>query len=167
MQAAPDIYQDALKSFDLRSDVTEESTEKKENDCTELLEKGEDGRYYDKSRGYDSIEAWEKEQRTSAKRYDSVAEYCKKKADKEWARFKNAEKNGESDAEKWKHYDRAREYYEKAGANKAKGEALWAISEMIKSLRIDFMLRDNKNKRKHRTFSYFLYLKLKNNSVLF
>ena len=23
------------------------------------------------------------------------------------------------------------------------------------------MLRDNKNKRKHRTFSYFLYLKLK------
>ena len=83
LQAAPDIYQDALKSFDLRSDVTEESTEKKENDCTELLEKGEDGRYYDKSRGYDSIEAWEKEQKTSAKRYDSVAEYCKKKADKE------------------------------------------------------------------------------------
>ena len=126
LQAAPDIYQDALKSFDLRGDVAEESTEKKENDRTEILEKGEDGRYYDKFRGYDSIEAWEKEQKTSAKRYDSVAEYCKKKADKEWARFKNAEKNGESDAEKWKHYDRAREYYEKAGANKAKGEALWA-----------------------------------------
>ncbi|WP_418703224.1 hypothetical protein [Anaerotignum faecicola] len=126
LQAAPDIYQDALKSFDLRGDVAEESTEKKENDRTKILEKGEDGRYYDKSRGYDSIEAWEKEQKTSAKRYDSVAEYCKKKADKEWARFKNAEKNGESDADKWKHYDRAREYYEKAGANKAKGEALWA-----------------------------------------
>ena len=127
LQVSPDIYQDALKSFDLRGDVAEESAEKKENeDRTELLEKGEDGRYYDKSRGYDSIEAWEKEQKTSAKRYDSVAEYCKKKADKEWARFKNAEKNGESDAEKWKYYDRAREYYEKAGANKAKGEALWA-----------------------------------------
>ena len=45
LQAAPDIYQDALKSFDLRGDVAEESTEKKENDRTEILEKGEDGRY--------------------------------------------------------------------------------------------------------------------------
>ena len=57
------------------------------NDHSEHLEKGEDGKYYDKETGkaYDSIEAWEKAQETLAKRYEGTAQYYEDKAKKEWA----------------------------------------------------------------------------------
>lgn len=99
-----------------------------DRDYSEYLEKGDDGKYYDKETGkaYDSIEAWEKAQETLAKRYEGTAKYYEEKAKKEWARFKNAEKNGESDAEKWEHYRRSQEYYAKAKECKEKAEKTWA-----------------------------------------
>lgn len=121
------IFKAALKRFGL----LEGSFEKKDadfdeakdsSDHSEYLEKGEDGKYYDKETGraYDSVEAWEKAQETLEKRYDSTAEFYEGKAQKEWARFKNAEQNGESDAEKWEHYRRSQEYYAKAQENRDK-----------------------------------------------
>lgn len=116
-----DIFDSAFKSFGLfseaneaKSSETDESSEGK--DYSQYLEKGDDGKYYDKETGraYDSVEAWVKAQETLAKRYESTAQYFEDKAKKEWARFKNAEQNGESDAEKWEHYRRSQEYYAKA-----------------------------------------------------
>lgn len=116
-----DIFNSAFKSFGLTSESNEakssetaESSERK--DYSQYLEKGDDGKYYDKETGraYDSIEDWVKAQETLAKRYESTAQYFEDKAKKEWARFKNAEQNGESDAEKWEHYRRSQQYYDKA-----------------------------------------------------
>lgn len=115
-----DIFNSAFKSFGLTSEVNEtknaETAESSEGkDHSQYLEKGDDGKYYDKEadKAYDSIEAWVKAQDTLAKRYESTAQYFKEKAKKEWARFKNAEQNGESDTEKWQHYRHSQEYYAK------------------------------------------------------
>lgn len=115
------IFHSAFKSFGLASETNEansseasESSEKKDN--SQYLEKGDDGKYYDKETGkaYDSATAWVKAQDTLVKRYESTAQYFEDKARKEWARFKNTEQDGESDAEKWEHYRRSQEYYAKA-----------------------------------------------------
>lgn len=122
-----DLYDSIFKSFGLTSEINSEhkseaneSSESK--DYSQYLEKDEDGKYYDKETGraYDSIEAWEKAQDTLAKRYESTAQYFEDRAKKEWARFKNAEQNGESNAEKWEHYRRSQEYYAKAKEYKEK-----------------------------------------------
>lgn len=137
-----DIYSAAFKSLGLSTDSAEsktsESNESNENkDYSDYLEKGEDGKYYDKEtrKSYDSIEAWEKDQETLAKRYGSIAKYYEDKAKKEWARFKNAEKNGESDTEKWEHYRRSQEYYAKAKECKEKAEHIWAKLEKTNEVR--------------------------------
>lgn len=122
-----DLFDAAFKNFGLTADTSEtkdsdakDSSEEK--DYSDYLEKGDDGKYYDKETGkaYDSVEAWEKAQETLAKRYESTAQYYEDKAKKEWARFKNSEQNGESDAEKWEHYRRSQEYYAKAKECKEK-----------------------------------------------
>ncbi len=122
-----DVYDSIFKSFGLTAETNSESKSEandssESKDYSQYLEKGEDGKYYDKETGkaYDSIEAWEKAQETLAKRYESTAQYYEDKAKKEWARFKNAEQNGESDAEKWEHYRRSQEYYAKAKECKEK-----------------------------------------------
>lgn len=128
-----DIFDAAFKNFGLTADTSEKKTADA-NDSSEdkaysdYLEKGDDGKYYDKETGkaYDSIEAWEKAQETLAKRYEGTAKYYEEKAKKEWARFKNAEKNGESDAEKWEHYRQSQEYYAKAKECKEKAEKTWS-----------------------------------------
>jgi len=124
-----DVYDSVFKSFGLtaetNSEKKSETNEASESeDYLRYLEKGEDGKYYDKETGkaYDSIEAWEKVQETLARRYESTARYYEDKAKKEWARFKNAEQNGESDAEKWEHYRRSQEYYAKAKECKEKAD---------------------------------------------
>lgn len=116
-----DIFNSAFKSFGLASETNEgksfETAETPEGkDCSQYLEKGDNGKYYDKETGkaYDSVEAWVRAQETLAKRYESTAQYFEDKAKKGWARFKNAEQNGESEAEKWEHYRRSQEYYAKA-----------------------------------------------------
>lgn len=127
-----DIFDAAFKNLGLVADTsakkTSDTNDSSENkDYSDYLEKGDDGKYYDKETGkaYDSIEAWEKAQETLAKRYESTAKYYEEKAKKEWARFKNAEENGESDAEKWKHYWQSQEYYAKAKVYKEKAEKTW------------------------------------------
>ena len=55
-----------------------------------------------------------------AKRYEGTAQYYEDKAKKEWARYANAEENGESEAEKWEHYRKSQEYYAKAKECKEK-----------------------------------------------
>lgn len=127
-----DIFDDAFRNFGLTSDTTEKKSDtndsSEDNDYSDYLEKGDDGKYYDKETGkaYDSIEAWKKAQETLAKRYESTAKFYEDKAKKEWARFKNAEKNGESDDEKWEHYRRSQEYYAKAKECKEKAEKIRA-----------------------------------------
>lgn len=75
----------------------------------------DDGTYTDETgKTYDSFADWLRAQYTRAKRLYSTSETCKAKADKEWARYKNAESNGESDAQKWKHYQTSQQYYEHA-----------------------------------------------------
>ena len=59
------------------------------------------------------------------KRYDSTADFYREKANKEWARFKNAEANNESDGQKWDHYRTSQECYAKARENKEKGDRVW------------------------------------------
>lgn len=124
-----DIFKEAFKSFGLTTDVSKAKASGKKDvietkNHSSYLEKGNDGKYYSKETGksYDSIGAWEKAQETLGKRYDSTAIFFEKKAQKEWARFKNAESNDESDGEKWNHYQRSQEYYAKAQeyAEKAK-----------------------------------------------
>lgn len=122
-----DALNSAFKTLGLATETnsekkyeTNESAESK--DYSKYLEKGDDGKYYDKETGkaYDSIEAWEKAQETLAKRYEGTSEYFNEKAKKEYARFKNAEQNGESDTEKWEHYRHSQEYYAKAKECKEK-----------------------------------------------
>jgi hypothetical protein len=124
-----DIFEAAFKNFGL----TAETSDKKASDAKDssedknyanYLEKGDDGKYYDKEteKAYESVEAWEKAQETLAKRYEGTAKYYEEKAKKEWARFKNSEENGESDAEKWDHYRCSQEYYAKAKEFKEKAE---------------------------------------------
>ena len=115
-----------LKKYGLyKVNVSEDNGEKKDNrkdtgeqtqDYSKYLDKGKDGKWYDKETGksYDSVDAWVKAQETLAKRYEGTAEYYKKKADKAWARYKNAEENGDSDAQKWKNKREAQECYAKA-----------------------------------------------------
>lgn len=128
-----DIYNAAFKKFGLTSDTSEKKIDANEfnenKDYTDYLKKSDDGKYYDKETGkaYDSIEGWEKAKETLAKRYESTAKYYEEKAKKEWARFKNAEKNGESDAEKWEHYRHSQEYYGKTKECKEKSEKTWTM----------------------------------------
>lgn len=116
-----DIFDAAFKNFGLTSDAVEA---KEIGQTSEYIEKGEDGKYYDKGsrKAYDSVEAWKKSRETLAKRYDSTATFYENKAKKEWARFKNAETNGESDSEKWKYYRSSQELYAKSKDNKEKAE---------------------------------------------
>lgn len=69
---------------------------------------------------YESLEAWVKSQDILAKRYEGVARYYEHQAKKEYASYKNAEQNGESNAEKWEHYRRSQEYYAKTSDCKEK-----------------------------------------------
>lgn len=127
-----DVFDVAFKNFGLTADTSEKKASdtkdsSEDKDYFDHLEKGDDGKYYDKETGkvYDSIEAWKKAQETLAKRYEGTAKYYEEKAKKEWARFKNAEKNGEFDVEKWEHYRRSQEYYAKAKECKEKAEKTW------------------------------------------
>lgn len=116
-----DIFNSAFKSFGLisvsneanHSEISESSEQK---DYSQYLEKGDNGKYYDKETGkaYDSAENWVNAQETLAKRYECTAQYFETKAKKEWANFKNAEQNGESNGEKWDHYRRSQQYYANA-----------------------------------------------------
>ena len=127
-----ETFEAAFRNFGLVTDTTKkrailnESNENK--DYSDFLEKGDDGKYYSTETGkaFESVEAWEKAQETLAKRYESTTEFYERKAKKEWARFKNAEENGESDAEKWEHYRHSQEYYAKAEENKEKAQITWA-----------------------------------------
>ena len=128
-----DVYHAAFKALGLSTDTAEskpsEPNESRENkDDSDYYEKGEDGTYYDKETGkaYDSVEAWENAQDVLAKRYESVAKFYEDKAKKEWARFKNAENNGESNAEKWQHYRNSQEYYARVKECKDKAEHIRA-----------------------------------------
>lgn len=126
-----DILNSVFKSYGLidnsadsgKSEKNESSNSEKYSD---YLEKGEDGKYYDKETGkaYDSVEDWVKAQETLGKRYESTSKYYENKANKEWARFKNAEQNGETDAEKWEHYRKSQEYYDKAKECKEKADKI-------------------------------------------
>lgn len=122
-----DVLSSAFKALGLTTETNferkpelNESTES--NDNSTYLEKGDDGKYYNKENGkaYDSIEAWEKAQEILAKRYEGTSKYYEEKAKKEYAYFENAEQNGESYAEKWEHYRRSQEYYAKAKECKEK-----------------------------------------------
>ncbi len=133
-----DAFSEVFKRFGLVDDPSEQtdtdiSDLSSDNTVSQFLEKGADGRYYDKETGrsYDSIEDWIKAQETLAKRYESTAEYFKAKADKEWARFKNSENNGESDAEKWEHYRKSQEYYSKSKECQEKAAEIRARLSMI------------------------------------
>lgn len=128
-QPDTDIYNDIFKKNGLISENSESQANESQSDSvendkdySEYLEKGDDGKYYDKETGkaYDSVEQWVKEQETLAKRYEGTAKYYEDKAKKEWARFKNADQNGETDAEKWEHYRKSQEYYAKAKECKEK-----------------------------------------------
>lgn len=129
-----DIFTEIFKQYGLVDTSTSEKSEANQtetsdgNDYSQYLEQREDGKYYDKETGkaYDSVEAWKQAQETLAKRYEGTANYYEEKAKKEWARFKNAEANGESDAEKWEHYRRSQEYYAKAKECKEKAEKIRA-----------------------------------------
>lgn len=121
------VLNSAFKAFGFTEETNSEnkleSSETAEGkDYSKYLEKGDDGRYYDRETGraYDSIEDWVKAQETLAKKYEGAADYFHNKANKEWARFKNADANGESEEEKWKHYQKAQEYYTKAKECKEK-----------------------------------------------
>ena len=112
-----DIFRSAFKSFGLisgtnevKSSETAESSEGK--DYSHYLEKGDDGKYYDKETGkdYDSVDPWVKTQETMVKRYESIAQYFEDRAQKELARIKN----GEFETEKWGHYHHSQEFYAKA-----------------------------------------------------
>lgn len=127
-----DVYNDAFKTYGLFTEAADSknpqwSESEGNKDYSAYLKKGEAGKYYDKETGkaYDSVGAWEKAQETLAKRYDSVTKFYKGKADKEWARFKNAENNGASDAERWDHYRQSQKYYAKTEEFKAKAEHIW------------------------------------------
>lgn len=126
-----DIFNSAFKSFGLAAEASEakssETAESSEGkDYSQYLEKGDDGKYYDKETGkaYDSVEDWVKAQETLAKRYEGTAQYFEEKAKREWARFKNAEENGESDAEKWEHYRESQKCYAKAKDCREKAEKI-------------------------------------------
>lgn len=128
-----DIFKAAFEKFGLTADTSDkkasdvkDSLEGKE--YSDYLEKGDDGKYYDKEtgKGYDSVEEWKKEQENWAKRYEKAAKYYKEKADQEWARFKATEENRGSYAEQWKHYQHSQEYYAKAKEYREKAEKTWA-----------------------------------------
>lgn len=110
-------------------DVAETKTEKM--DYSKYLDKGEDGKWYDKETGkaYDSVDDWIKAQETLAKRYEGTADYYQKKADKAWARYKNAEANGDSADKKSQNYLESQKCYAKA---KECSEKAAAIREKIK-----------------------------------
>lgn len=127
------IYDDIFKKNGLVAETSEsvednsnQDVGENENDYSEYLEKGDDGKYYDKETGksYDSVEDWVKAQETLAKRYEGTANYYEEKAKREWARFKNAEANGESETEKWEHYRKSQEYYAKAKECREKAKAI-------------------------------------------
>lgn len=127
------IYDDIFRQKGLVAESSETSdgdtkqdAGEDENDYSDYLEKGDDGKYYDKETGkaYDSVEDWVKAQETLAKRYEGTAKYYEEKAKREWARFKNSESNGESEAEKWEHYRKSQEYYAKAKECRDKAKAI-------------------------------------------
>ena len=104
------------------------------------LEKGDDGKYHDKETGreYASVDEWKKGQITLGKRYDSTAGFYREKANKEWARFKKSEINGESAKQKWDHYQTSQECYIKARENKEKGNRVWErLEEGTAKLKIE------------------------------
>lgn len=133
----PKVYTDVFKTLGLVSDKSEnasetsvsadnETNENDENPYSDYLEKGEDGKFYDKETGksYDSIDDWKKDLQTLLKKYESTAEYCEKKAAKEWAKYKNADQNGESEAAKWNHKKMAQEHYDRAKVCREKAEII-------------------------------------------
>ncbi len=117
-----DTFTEIYKRYGLVDVSESEKGESKQPDTSEIkdysryLEKREDGKCFDKEtrKSYDSVEEWKQAQETLAKRYAGTASYFEEKANKEWARFKNAEVNGESDRERWEHYRRSQEDYAKA-----------------------------------------------------
>lgn len=133
-------FDSALEKVGFLSEETENQSDKNieklpSEKYGEFLEKGDDGKYYDKETGreYASIEEWEKAQITLAKRYDSTAEFYENKAKKEWARFKNSEENGAAPSEKWEHYKTSQECYAKAKEYREKGERQWEKLGMERS----------------------------------
>lgn len=121
------IYDDVFKKSGLLLDSTDNTDGKEENANSPFkLEKNNDGKYCDKESGkvYDSPDEWRKEQETLAKRYDGTADFYEKKAQREWARYKNADENGESAAEKWEHYRNSQECYSKAKECREKANAI-------------------------------------------
>lgn len=125
-----DVFTAAFRRFGLTVDGTKNKHDT--NDSSDdknhsyYLEKGDNGKYYDKETGkvYNSVEEWERKQKILAQKYDSTAKYYHNKAKKEWAKYKNAEKNGESEEEKREHYRRSQEYYAKAKECKEKAEKI-------------------------------------------
>lgn len=109
-------------------DVAE--TKKEQIDYSKYLDKGEDGKWYDKETGkaYNSVDDWVNAQETLAKRYEGTADYYQKKADKAWARYKNAEANGDSADKKSQNYLESQKCYAKA---KECSEKATAIREKI------------------------------------
>lgn len=126
------LFAKAFESFGLIKEIKDVKSfdagdGEKNEDYSKYLERQDDGKYIDKETGkvYDTIESWIKDLTTLAKRYEGTANYYKRKADKEWAKFKNAEENGLSDEEKWAAFQKAQEYYKKVNDCKQKANEIW------------------------------------------
>ncbi len=129
-----DVFGKIFEKFGLVDTPSSEESQTDQTDTTDetayapYLEKREDGKYYDRETGkaYDSVDTWRKAQETLAKRYEGAADYYTKKAATEWARYKNAEANGESDVKTWEHYLLSQKYYAKAAECKESADAIRA-----------------------------------------
>ena len=121
-------YSTALEKMGFSSDDVKRHDDGRAG-YSKYLEKGDDGKYHvmekETGREYVPVDESEKSQITLGKRYDSTADFYREKANKEWARFKNAEANNESDGQKWDHYRTSQECYAKARENKEKGDRVW------------------------------------------
>ena len=133
-------------------DVAE--TKKEQKGYSKYLDKGEDGKWYDKETGktYDTVDDWLKAQETLAKRYEGAADYYQKKADKAWARYKNAESNGDSADKKSQNYLESKKCYEKAKECREKAAAIREkIGQQPKSEEVSVSDKNNeyKDNKKH------------------
>lgn len=127
------IFDEALKRFGVSSETADdyesknnEGMENKNDNSSDLPEKRSDGKYYDKETGdvYASPEDWKKGQETLAKHYYDAADYNLKRSEKEFNRFQNAKKNGESDQQKMRHFQRSKEFYSKAEECRKKADRI-------------------------------------------
>lgn len=107
----------------------------KQPSASDVVARDADGKIRDSESGkcYESIADWKQEQETLAERYESVAEYWKKKAEEENAALQKINDEGEITVSDLKHYSHFQEYSLKAKENKEKAEAIWGKLESAES----------------------------------